>query len=53
MQTYNNHYGWTADTVVLKKSVVDMVASKRKKAIFTFDFFPRVPGNSLNYTLNP
>ena len=29
------------------------LASKRKRAIFTFDFFPRVPGNSLNYTLNP
>jgi endoglucanase len=50
--TYNNHYGWTAEAVVLKKSVVDMVVAKRKKAVFTFDFFPRVPGNSLTYTLN-
>ncbi|KAF2397356.1 endoglucanase D precursor [Trichodelitschia bisporula] len=49
--TYNNHWNWDGKSVILTKGAVDAVTSKKMAATFTFEFFPRQPGNSVEYTL--
>lgn len=51
--TYNNHWEFTPDSVILRKTVVDAVISAGQEVLFTFEFFPRVAGNSANFTLVP
>ena len=51
-QTYNNHWNFNANNIVLKQGAVEAVIKARKAAVFTFEFWPRVPGNAFNYTLN-
>ncbi|KAF2674887.1 glycoside hydrolase [Microthyrium microscopicum] len=49
--TYNNHWKWDEKNIIITKDAMGIVAQKKKPATFTFEFFPRVPGNSINYTL--
>jgi endoglucanase len=49
--TYNNHWNWDAGNLILTKGASDAVVNARKTATFTFEFWPRVPGNSVSYTL--
>ena len=49
--TYNSQYNWDADSVVITSSAVQAVLAAGQSAVFTFEFYPRVAGNSVNYTL--
>lgn len=49
--TFNKHWQWKENSVVLTKDAVNLVAAKGKKAVFGFEFFPRGPDNVVNYTL--
>ncbi|KAF2198955.1 endoglucanase B [Delitschia confertaspora ATCC 74209] len=49
--TYNNHWNWNANHVILTSSVVDAVKAAAQDTTFLIEFYPRVPGNSVNYTL--
>lgn len=49
--TYSGQWDWDANNVILKAAVLDAVRSAGKTTTFTLEFYPRVAGNSLNYTL--
>ncbi|KAI1113422.1 putative cellulase [Nemania sp. NC0429] len=49
--TYDGQWNWAGDYLILTAATVDAVIAAGVPTTFTFDFFPRVPGNSLNYTL--
>jgi endoglucanase len=49
--TYGNHWDWDGSHVILKAAVVDAVRAAGLDTVFTIEFYPRVPGNALNYTL--
>lgn len=50
--TYNGQWSWDDTGVILRSAVIDLVAAAGKSAVFTFEFYPRVDGNSVKYTLN-
>ncbi|KAH9905585.1 glycoside hydrolase family 5 protein [Xylariomycetidae sp. FL2044] len=50
--TYSGQWNWDGSDVILTSATVDAVIAAGVSTVFTFDFFPRVAGNSLNYTLN-
>jgi endoglucanase len=50
--TYSGQWNWDGDNLILTAATVNAVIAAGVATTFTFDFFPRVPGNSLNYTLN-
>jgi endoglucanase len=50
-QTYSNHWNWDAANLIISKGAIGAVVQAKKRAVFTFEFWPRVPGNSVNYTL--
>ncbi|RYP59055.1 hypothetical protein DL769_008704 [Monosporascus sp. CRB-8-3] len=49
--TYNGQWNWLGNNLVLTAATVDAVIAAGVDTTFTFDFFPRIPGNSVNYTL--
>ncbi|KAF2476416.1 endoglucanase B [Lindgomyces ingoldianus] len=49
--TYSGQWDWDGSHVVLKAAVLDAVRSAGKSTVFTIEFYPRVEGNSVNYTL--
>jgi endoglucanase len=49
--TYNGQYNWDGQNVILTAAIVDQVRSGGKDTTFTIEFYPRVPGNAVNYTL--
>ncbi|KAH7057207.1 endoglucanase D precursor [Macrophomina phaseolina] len=49
--TYNNQWNWDASNILLTSSAVKAVVSAAKTTVFTIEFYPRVPGNAVNYTL--
>ncbi|KAI0453620.1 putative cellulase [Xylaria acuta] len=49
--TYSGQWNWDGGDLILTAATVDAVIAAGVATTFTFDFFPRVPGNSLNYTL--
>ncbi|KAF2022169.1 glycoside hydrolase family 5 protein [Aaosphaeria arxii CBS 175.79] len=49
--TYNGQWNWDGQNVVLPAAVVDLVRQGGKDTTFTIEFYPRVPGNVVNYTL--
>ncbi|KAF2192468.1 glycoside hydrolase family 5 protein [Zopfia rhizophila CBS 207.26] len=49
--TYNGQWNWDGSHVILTSSVLDAVRSAGKTTTFTIEFYPRVPGNTVNYTL--
>jgi len=50
-QTYSNQWTWDDSSVVLTAATVQAVQSAGQSVAFVFEFFPRTPGNSANYTL--
>ncbi|KAI9148885.1 Endoglucanase B [Paramyrothecium foliicola] len=51
--TYDGQWKFEGDDVIIKAAAVDLVVANGKAATFTFEFYPRVEGNSVEYTLNP
>lgn len=51
LQTFSGQWNWLGNNLVLTATTVDAVIAAGVDTTFTFDFYPRVPGNSLNYTL--
>ncbi|KAF2656724.1 glycoside hydrolase family 5 protein [Lophiostoma macrostomum CBS 122681] len=49
--TYNNHWDWDADHVILKSAVLDAVRSAGRSTTFGIEFYPRSLGNVVNYTV--
>jgi endoglucanase len=52
--TYGNQWDWNAQGVVLKAAAVEavrQVAGSVQFVVFTVEFWPRVQGNAVNYTL--
>ncbi|KAI1422319.1 putative cellulase [Xylaria sp. FL1777] len=50
--TYSGQWNWDGNNLILTAATVDAVIAAGVATTFTFDFFPRIAGNSLNYTLN-
>lgn len=50
--TYSGQWNWDGDDLIITSAAVDAVIAAGVSTVFTFDFFPRGAGNSLNYTLN-
>ncbi|KAH7078428.1 glycoside hydrolase superfamily [Paraphoma chrysanthemicola] len=49
--TYNNHWEWTAEGVIIRAAVFDAVRAAGQTTTLTIEFYPREPGNSANYTI--
>lgn len=49
--TYSGQWNWDGGDLILTATTVNAVIAAGVATTFTFDFFPRVPGNSVNYTL--
>lgn len=49
--TYGGQWDFTGASVTIRAAAVQAVAAAGQTTTFTVDFFPRVPGNSANYTL--
>ncbi|QDS68114.1 hypothetical protein FKW77_010191 [Venturia effusa] len=49
--SYNDIWSFDADNLILTKNAASAVRSAGKSTTFTFEFFPRVESNTLNYTL--
>ncbi|EEY17445.1 endoglucanase B [Verticillium alfalfae VaMs.102] len=47
------HYFWEGSNVILRASAIAAVLELNKAVKFTFEFYPRVAGNSVTYTLDP
>ncbi|KAL0936772.1 glycoside hydrolase family 5 protein [Colletotrichum truncatum] len=51
--TYDGQWRYDGAKVVITQAAVQAVISGGKPTVFTFEFYPRVPGNSVTYTLEP
>lgn len=51
MQTYSGQWDRDGASVKLTAATVAQVISGGVDTTFTFEFYPRVPGNAVNYTL--
>ena len=50
--TYSSQYNWDAESVTITASAVQaVVAAAGQTCTFKFEFYPRIPGNSVNYTI--
>lgn len=49
--TYNGQWNWDGQSVILTAALVDAVRQSGKDTTFTIEFYPRVAGNAVNYTL--
>jgi endoglucanase len=49
--TYGNHFDWTAEGVVIKAAALDAVRVAGLDTTFMVEFYPRVQGNAVNYTV--
>ncbi|KAL9090286.1 MAG: hypothetical protein Q9165_005318 [Trypethelium subeluteriae] len=49
--TYSSQYNWDGSTVTITAATVQDVVTIGQTTVFTFEFYPRVPGNAVNYTL--
>ena len=51
--TYSGQWDWNAEGVIIKSSVLDAVRAAKDTVfvVFTVEFYPREPGNAVNYTL--
>ncbi|KAI0469465.1 putative cellulase [Xylaria cf. heliscus] len=49
--TYSGQWNWDGNDLILTATTVNAVIAAGVATTFTFDFFPRIPGNSLSYTL--
>ncbi|KAI4720858.1 endoglucanase B [Aureobasidium sp. EXF-10727] len=44
-------WNWDSNNLIITAAAVDAVQALGEDVIFTFEFYPRVPGNAVNYTL--
>ncbi|KAF9870473.1 hypothetical protein CkaCkLH20_12140 [Colletotrichum karsti] len=51
--TFNGQWQYDGEKVILPQATVQAVITSGKSTVFTFEFYPRVPGNNVTYTLNP
>ncbi|KAF6816049.1 endoglucanase B [Colletotrichum plurivorum] len=51
--TYDGQWRYDGARVVLPQATVEAVKNGGKTTVFTFEFYPRVPGNNVTYTLEP
>ncbi|KAK1456202.1 endoglucanase B [Colletotrichum cuscutae] len=51
--TFNGQWNFDGGNIILPSATVQAVISAGKATTFTFEFYPRVPGNNITYTLNP
>ncbi|KAG9962027.1 endoglucanase B, partial [Aureobasidium melanogenum] len=49
--TYNSQWNWDTDDLIITAAAVNAAQALSEDVIFTFEFYPRVPGNAVNYTL--
>ncbi|KAI5270110.1 endoglucanase B [Aureobasidium subglaciale] len=49
--TYNSQWNWDTHNLIITAAAVSAVQVLGEDVIFTFEFYPRVPGNAINYTL--
>ncbi|KAI1371562.1 glycoside hydrolase family 5 protein [Hypoxylon crocopeplum] len=49
--TYSSNWDRDGAHVILKEAVISQVVSSKVPTTFTFEFYPRVVGNAVNYTL--
>ena len=49
--TYSGQWDWTAEGVVIKAGVLDAVRAAGLDTTFMVEFYPREPGNAVNYTV--
>jgi endoglucanase len=49
--TYNNQWNWNAQGVVLTAATLEAVRAAGKDTTFMIEFYPREPGNAVNYTI--
>jgi endoglucanase len=50
-QTYNSQWNFDTNNLIITAAAVNAVQALGEDVIFTFEFYPRVPGNAVNYTL--
>ncbi|KAI9370513.1 glycoside hydrolase superfamily [Aspergillus egyptiacus] len=51
--TYNNHWNWNEENVIITAAAIDAVIAAGETTVFTFEFYPRVEGevNTVEFTL--
>ncbi|GAB7350615.1 hypothetical protein MBLNU459_g1181t1 [Dothideomycetes sp. NU459] len=49
--TYSNQWTFDSDSVTITAATVADVVSAGADTVFTFEFYPRIPANTVNYTL--
>ncbi|KAH0282846.1 glycoside hydrolase [Aureobasidium namibiae CBS 147.97] len=49
--TYNSQWNWDTNNLIITAAAVNAVKSLGEDVIFTFEFYPRVSGNAVDYTL--
>ena len=52
-QTYRSQWDFDGGNLFISAASVQAVANSGRPTTFTFEFYPRVPGNSVDYTLMP
>jgi endoglucanase len=50
-QTYGSQWSFDSGHVTILAAAISAQIATGQSATFTFEFFPRVPGNSVSYTL--
>ncbi|KAG9251901.1 glycoside hydrolase superfamily [Emericellopsis atlantica] len=51
--TWDGQWSFEGDNVIIRASIIDMVVSLGQPVTFTFEFYPRVEGNVVEYVLTP
>jgi endoglucanase len=49
--TYSGQWDWNAKNVIIKAAALDAVRSAGQSTTFTIEFYPREPGNSVEFTV--
>lgn len=50
-QTEGSQFSWSNTDVTILAAALQVVVSEDAPSVFTFEFFPRQPGNAVNYTV--
>ncbi|KZL80113.1 endoglucanase b [Colletotrichum incanum] len=51
--TFNGQWNYDGAKVILPAATIQAVIASGRTTTFTFEFYPRVPGNNATYTLSP
>ena len=52
-QTYQSHWDYDSSHVVVKSSILQAVLAANFATGLTFEFYPRVHANTVNFTIGP